>query len=172
MTGSTPGAAARATRDALQALLSTISNVVLRTDAAGPAVLLTARDRLSRRSGGHISLHLLYAFNTVSDVARPRSERWQARTVGYQYRLEDRDGREIVAYHWHPQGPSHVAVPHLHLGAALGTIRPEMTKAHLETGMVAPSAIFTLAIEHFAVVVRRSDWASIFEKTARDLTLG
>jgi hypothetical protein len=169
MSGSTPAAAARATRDSLQVLLSTVSNVVLRTDATGPATLLTARDRLARRSGGHIGLYVLHAFSTVADATRPRSERWRARTVGYQYRLEDEDGREVIAYHWHPQGQSHVAFPHLHLGAALGTLRPEMLKAHLHTGVVSPVAVLTPAVEEFAVTPRRTDWSGIFDRSARNL---
>jgi hypothetical protein len=169
MTGATPAAAAGATPDALQVLLSTVSNVVLRTDATGPSILLTARDRLVRRSGGHLGLFVLHAFSPVSDAARPRSERWQARTVGYQYRLEDGDGREIIAYHWHPQGQSHVSVPHLHLGAALGALRPEMLKAHLHTGVVSPVAVLTLAVEQFEVAPRRTDWAGVFNRIARDL---
>ncbi|MGD9894924.1 MAG: hypothetical protein AB7U18_26875, partial [Dehalococcoidia bacterium] len=80
------------------------------------------------------------------------------------------DGREIVAYHWHPQGRSHVRTPHLHLGAALGTLRNEVTKAHLYTGMITPVAILSLVIEHFGVAPRRPDWATIFEQTERELT--
>jgi hypothetical protein len=172
MTGPTPAAASRALRDALQTLLATISTVVLRTDATGPAFLLTARSRLARSSGGHLSLFLLHAFVTVLDGERPRRERWQTRTIGYQYQLDDADGCEIVAYHWHPRGQSHVATPHLHLGAALGQLRPEMTRAHLQTGAVTPVAVLALAVEQFGVVPRRADWAAVFERTARDLAFG
>jgi hypothetical protein len=51
----------------------------------------------------------------------------------------------------------------LHLGAALGTLRTEMTKAHLHTGVVTPVAIPALAVERFGVAPRRADWASVFE---------
>ena len=172
MTGPTPAAASRAVRDLLQLLLSSVSTVVLRTDATGPATLLMVHDRLARSTGGHVGLFLRHAFATVMDADLPRSERWQARTVGYQYRLEDAGGRETVAYHWHPQGRSHVAVPHLHLGAGLGTILAEMTEAHLQTGMVTPVALLAIAVENFGVVPRRADWAAIFARDAHDLLPG
>jgi hypothetical protein len=168
MTGPTPAAASRAVRDLLQLLLSSISTVVLQTDATGPATLLMVHDRLARSTGGHVGLFLRHAFATVLDAGRPRSERWEARTVGYQYRLEDSGGREIVAYHWHPQGASHVTVPHLHLGAGLGAVLTEMTKAHLQTGMVTPVAILAIAVDNFGVVPRRTDWATIFARATHD----
>jgi hypothetical protein len=128
-----------------------------------------ARGRLTRPAGGHLGFYMLHAFATVLDTDRPRSERWQARTVGYQYRLEDAGGREIVAYHRHPQGLSHVAVPHLHLGVGLGSILAEMTRAHLQTGRITPVAILAIAVENFGVAPRRADWAAIFARAAQDL---
>ena len=169
MMGPTPAAASRALRETLQLLLSCVTTAVLQTDATGPTIILTGGGRLARRTRGHVQLFLLHDFVVVSGADRPRSERWLARTVGYQYRLEDTDGREIVAYHWHPQGPSHVAVPHLHLGAGLGPILVEMTRGHLQTGMVTPVAILAIAVENFGVVPRRTDWAATFARATHDL---
>jgi hypothetical protein len=169
MMGPTPAAASRALRDTLQLLLSCVTTAVLQTDATGPTIILTGGGRLARRPRGHVQFFLLHDFIVVSGADRPRSERWRARTVGYQYRLEDAGGREIVAYHWHPQGQSHVTVPHLHLGVGLGAILPEMTEAHLQTGMVAPVAILAIAVENFGVVARRADWVAIFARASHDL---
>lgn len=43
---------------------------------------------------------------------------WRASITAYQYALHAADGREYLAYHWHPDGASPVAEPHLHLGPA------------------------------------------------------
>jgi hypothetical protein len=172
MIGPTPGVASRAKRDELQRLLSCVTTAVVHVDATGPTTTLTGQAHLPRREGGRIHLFLLHDFVVVSDGERPRSERWQARTIGYNYRLKDADGREIVAYHWHPHGQSHLLTPHLHLGAALGQIRPEMTKAHLQTGAVTPVAVLALALEQFGVALRRANWPMLFERSARSLGAG
>ena len=98
-----------------------------------------------------------------------RGERWQTRAVRYEYTLDDADGREILAYHWHPHGRSHVTIPHLHLGAALCDLRAEMHHAHLRTGMVTPIALLALAIEQFDIRPRLADWAERFDRA--DLAL-
>jgi hypothetical protein len=100
----------------------------------------------------------------VSNAARPARERWEAHTTGYHYALERPDGPEIVAYHWHPAGRSHVSEPHIHWGAGAGALIPELAAAHLLTGHVGPAAVLRLAIERFHVAPRRSDWSSIFAR--------
>jgi hypothetical protein len=169
VTGPTPGAAIRAVRDALQLLLSCVSADVLVVDTVGVHTILRVKARVRRNTGDTLSLVWVHDVAVLSDAKRPRRDRWQAATVSYAYRLEDVDGREIVAYHWHPHGRSHIAIPHLHLGAALGTLRAEMTKAHLHTGMITPVAILSLAVERFGVAPRRSDRADIFERAERAL---
>ena len=171
MTGPTPEAAARALRDVLQQALSCVSPVVVVLAATHqpPTRILTARCRLTRRSGSFVTLIIVQGFVAVSDTARPRGERWQTRAVRYEYTLEDADGREILAYHWHPHGRSHVTIPHLHLGAALCDLRAEMHHAHLRTGMVTPIALLALAIEQFDIRPRLADWAERFDRA--DLAL-
>jgi hypothetical protein len=147
-----------------------VSADVLLADVAGIRTIPRANTRLHRHTGGSLRLVWIQNVAAVSGAEGVRRERWHAVTTGYAYRLEDSDGREIVAYHWHPQGRSHARAPHLHLGAALGTLRSEVTKAHFSTGMVTPVAILSLAIEAFGVAPRRPDWAAIFERTERELT--
>ncbi len=74
--------------------------------------------------------------------------------------LDNADGREIVAYHWHPDGRGHVRLPHLHLGAGAMVGRGERVKAHLLTGVVTPAVALLLAIESFGVPPRRADWGA------------
>jgi hypothetical protein len=170
MTGPTPGAAVEAVRDILQRLLSCVTADVLLADRFGARTTFTASALLRRTAGNTLHLTWIHDVATVSNAERTRRERSQAVTAAYAYTLKDSDGREIVAYHWHPQGRGHVRAPRLHLGAGLGTLRSEVTKAHLYTGMVTPVAILTLAVERFDVVPRRPDWAAIFERTERELT--
>ena len=66
-----------------------------------------------------------------------------------------------MAFHWHPEGLGHIITPHIHLGAGAGQLRPELTTAHLPTGMVAIEAVLKLAIEAFGVRPLRPDWPEI-----------
>lgn len=83
--------------------------------------------------------------------------------------LEDADGHEILAYHWHPEARSHVTTPHLHLGAGAGALRAELTKAHLATGPVSPTVLLALAIESFGARPRRADWSVVLERSREAL---
>lgn len=170
--GPTPAAARRLLRDVLQSALSCITTAVFaeRTDAIESDFNATAQ--LASGSGyGRLTVTLRHFFALVSDAAGGRRHRWQAQTTAYFYTLDDADGREILAYHWHPTGRSPVTRPHLHLSAGAGTLRHELQKAHLGTGFVTPVTLLTLLIESFAVRPRRSDWARVLEMADRPLSL-
>lgn len=167
--GASPAAAARAIRETLQRLLSCVTTDVLTSSVNGPLTELYLTTRLSRDNGAPIVLDIEHTCVFVSDSTRPARERWQARIAGYFYTLDAADGREILAYHYHPTGRSHITVPHLHLGAGLGSLVPEMAKAHLLTGLVTPSAVLLPAIEHFGVSTRRRDWATVVEQAHTEL---
>lgn len=94
-------------------------------------------------------------------------ELWQVVIVGYNHTLYGDDEREIVAYHWHPQGPSDVVIPHLHLGA--GALRLDLTKAHLPTGPVPLPAVLRLAIRDLGVRPLRADWDMVLARVQADL---
>jgi len=91
---------------------------------------------------------------------------YRVRTAYYAYGLEDLEGDEIFAYHWHPYGISPVGYPHLHLkhGARIG--RPELIRGHLPTGRVSLEDVLTLVIEQFDVKPLRSDWREVLEESA------
>lgn len=61
-------------------------------------------------------IHLRVRLRIQITQAEPPRGLWDAETAAYEYRLSDQDDREILAYHWHPEGQSHVETPHLHLG--------------------------------------------------------
>lgn len=167
--GPTPAAATRALRDTLQRALSCVTVAVFAPQSNASRVELTLTCPLTLARGGHVTLALGHYYVLVSDAARDARRRWQARTTGYHYAVDDADGREILSYHWHPTGRSHATTPHLHLGAGAGTLRPELTKAHLATGPITPVALLTLLLEHFAVRPRRTDWPAVLERARRAL---
>jgi hypothetical protein len=89
---------------------------------------------------------------------------WKVQTVGYWYTLEDREGQEIIAYHWHPAETPHILYPHMHAEQG-GNGLIELQKAHLPTGRIAVEEFLRLLIETFAVRPRRVDWNRILRET-------
>jgi hypothetical protein len=162
---SDPATARRLLRETLQRAVSCLTPSVLTEQTYGVASELSLNTRLSSSSSqGRLTLSLWHYYALVSDASRDPRARWQVQTTGYSYRLEDTDEREILAYHWHPAGQSHVRTPHLHLGAGAGALRRELQKAHLATGLVTPVAVLRLLIESFEVRARRADWADVLER--------
>ena len=169
MTGATPAEATRALRDALQRVASCVTPQVLVGQHYTAESELLLVSRLAAMSGGGLTLSLRHLYAIVGNASRVRSERWQAQTTGYYYKLDDADGREIIAYHWHPTGRSPMARPHMHLGAGAGVLRTELQKAHLGTGFVTPAVLLRLLLESFAVRPRRADWGAILAAADRAL---
>lgn len=77
------------------------------------------------------------------------------------YSLNDAAGREILAYHWHPEGRSRITKPHLQLGKGADVRRTELADAHLPTGNVTLDENLLLAITEFGVRPIRADWHEI-----------
>ena len=89
--------------------------------------------------------------------------------TGYVYIFTLPIGTEILAYHWHPDGHSHIVDPHLHIGpATIGTnaaYRPgAMHKAHFPTGFVPLASVIRMTIEELGVEPRRPDWDAILRQ--------
>ena len=167
--GASSGAALREFRQTLQRAFACVTDGVLISKTDGLTASINMKPRLRRSGGQFVTFSVRHYIALTSDESRPARERWVARTVNYFYSLDDAAGREIVAYHWHPVGRSHVDMPHLHIGAGAGRLVPELTTAHLHTGAVAPTAILWLLIESFGVAARRSDWAQILIGVEDDL---
>lgn len=95
---------------------------------------------------------------------------WRVNVVGYLYTLQDRDGLEIVSYHWHPGQQSPITWPHLHIGvAAVGegasVSRRDVPGIHFPTKFIALQDIIRLAITQFDVRPLRSDWEQVLRET-------
>ncbi len=91
----------------------------------------------------------------------------------YQYRLLDREERELLVYHWQTgdifPGPDH---PHVHISAALSarinatnTETIDLDGRHLATGRVSLEAFVRMLIEEFAVAPQRPDWRQTLDRT-------
>ncbi len=113
-------------------------------------------------------------------ILRPTPHgRYRVQTVAYYYALDDADGREILAYHWHP-GPGNVPYPHLHVGPGAvdvallraaqrspqaNALRPDLANAYLPTGRVALEDVVQPAIEQFAVPAKRKEWEATLQRS-------
>lgn len=171
ITGPTPDAAIRVLRDSLQQAASCVTTAVVvnRRDPFESELYLATR--LATDRGERLTLSARHFYEVSPSGSHERRDHWRAQTTAYYYTLDAADGREILAYHWHPTGNSHVTTPHLHLGAGAGALRPELTKAHLDTGFVTPVTLIALAIERFGVRPRRADWAAVIDRARRQLQL-
>lgn len=111
-----------------------------------------------------ISLSHLYRVMLLEDPDDPRGS-WGVNTVGYMYALCEREGPEILSYHWHPFREGEFTLPHLHLGAGAGIGRPELVAAHLPTGRIAIEDFLRLVLRDFGATPRRSDWEAVLSET-------
>ena len=100
----------------------------------------------------------------LNQLGPPRGP-WEAETAAYEYRMSDEDDREILVYHWHPDGQSHVTTPHLHLGPGTEVGRAALLTAHLPTGLVPIHAVLRLAIESLGTEPARRDWDPVLHAT-------
>ncbi len=101
---------------------------------------------------------------------------FHASTVAYRFHILDGDEREILAYHWHPSGPSPISEPHLHLSSRVGVIQDARSEhgialgeLHLATGAVTFAQIVRMLIREFGIQPRRSDWENVLTAVELDL---
>lgn len=91
----------------------------------------------------------------------------------YRYDVLDRDGGEVVVFHWEQEGRSPVRTPHLHLPAARPVVLPQrvnsgvaalrtyLNRLHLPTGRILVEDVIELLIREFAAVPLVADWEAI-----------
>jgi hypothetical protein len=115
-------------------------------------------------TGLHFDFRLDYQTGGGFDETKDQSG--SVLVVAYEYRLLDRDHRELLVYHWQPgrefAGPDH---PHLHVSAPLAaqvvaTTRRTipLDKLHLATERVTLAAVIRMLIEEFGVSPIHRDW--------------
>jgi hypothetical protein len=120
-------------------------------------VVLSKGEPVQLRGPGRLHLRVRMRLRIVEAGGRL----WDAETAAYEYRLSDADDREILAYHWHPDGASHVRTPHLHLGPGAEAGYLPLATAHLPTGHVPLGDVLRLAVGDLGVAPIRQDWARV-----------
>jgi hypothetical protein len=113
--------------------------------------------------GGPNDLSLSFTHGYVVAEAADQRQRWAVHSGSYGYELLLPNGRQLLAYHWHPDGRSPVTWPHLHLRSH--TLPLDVTHAHLPTGRITFEAVLRLAITELAVPPRRADWGAVLDET-------
>jgi hypothetical protein len=113
-----------------------------------------------RLTGERFFLDLVHGFLIVETDFEP--EPFRITTTSYFCTLLDRERRELLAYHFHPDGVGWWSYPHLPVGTARGIIDK---KAHLATGRLPLQASIRMIIEDPAIpiVSLRPDWARVLE---------
>lgn len=103
---------------------------------------------------------------------------WRVQTAAYFYEFEDPDGREVLAFHWHPETVPEVPQPHLHINrgvvpagmitggtllAGRNPLRPDIAAAHIPTSRIALEQVVEMAILQFGVPPLRNDWQHLLQ---------
>ena len=165
MTSRSPAEAVSEYVSSIQRVVSCVSDAVVSVDggyyvADAPHILMLNRGRPSRVGGTSRIRLAFHQYYRVIQTEVPRVQ-WMVSEEGYEYKILDTHGREIIVYHWHPVEHNPIAFHHLHIehGAQVG--REELQTAHLPTGYVSVADIFHLLIVDFRVAPRRDDWESI-----------
>lgn len=134
---------------------------------------------LLRAAAGTRVLLLSMSCQFTIDAGEGNLGPFSIKSIGYFYEVQDRQGREILAYHWHPLGPSPVIHPHLLLSGRLAPldIGPRdasvaLGEMHLPTGgLVTLTDVVRLIITEFGVRPRRADWAAILTNVGDPLAM-
>jgi hypothetical protein len=70
-------------------------------------------------------------------------------------------GREFLAFHWHPDGASHVKTPHAHILIGSAEERALLGNGHIPTPELSVGQLVRFAIEDLGVPAIREDWRQI-----------
>ena len=161
--GKTPAAALNAYLEPLTRAVSCItqSNLVHNCYKPGDGeerfLVLAHGDpvRVPVAAGGHLRIGIEQRFKVV-ETREPDRGPWKVSTLKYEYSICHDDGREILAYHWHPGEQAHDQ-PHIHICSGAGTLIPQVQSAYLPTGRIAVEAFVLMAIREFGVQHRRGE---------------
>jgi hypothetical protein len=122
--------------------------------------------RISDEESPYLYLIFNQYYRIIEDQSEEPSSRYRVTTEGWKHDILDDKRREILSYHWHPDG--HRDTPHMHVGSVLlNTERQRLGKGfsslHLPTERISIEQIVRLLIEEFEVIPKRGDWRRILE---------
>jgi hypothetical protein len=188
VTASRPSQAARSLQEELQAALSCVTLARLSVSPGGfdrtppgalPHTMRFSEQPVSLPGPARIAVAIDHHYRITQPAP---GGPWRAATAAYLYALDDEHGREILAYHWHPDiaGAERIAYPHLHishgavdvglLNAAqrsrqANALCPEFHRLHLPTRRIALEDVIGLLIEQFQVTPARADWSRVLQRS-------
>jgi hypothetical protein len=109
-----------------------------------------------------ISLSQRYRVIEAPEASGP----WKVTTAGYFYAIADAEEREIVSFHWHPEGESYMVTPHIHLGPGAEVGHRSLADAHLPSGRVSIEQVLRLAVALGAEPLLE-DWERELDRSQR-----
>jgi hypothetical protein len=166
MPGRTPGEARKAFLEPLQRALSCITDAKLfvsRGKQPGEVEALALSEdplRLTSARIGPVQFVLGHQFRVVQDGRKS----WHVSTAAYRYHLLDDSGRELIAWHWHPESLGDTRLrghPHVHVQAG-----PIERRIHVPTGRVSVESVLRLLLIDLAVAARPAhvaDFAKVLD---------
>lgn len=95
----------------------------------------------------------------------PKRGPWKVSTRAYSYTLDDAEGHEVLAYQWHPDGPSAMKRPHMHFGAGARIEGAPVARVHFPTNRISIEDFLWLLLEEFDVQALRADWCDVLGQT-------
>lgn len=98
---------------------------------------------------------------------QPGTNTWNVSSRGYIYQLHEADGREIIAFHWHPGQLRQPDFAHLHVETHRRAPQVQR-KHHIPTGQVSLEAVVRFAIQELGVQPLRPDWEQVLDAGQRE----
>jgi hypothetical protein len=124
------------------------------------AVALSDGDAVALRGETCLTLSVAEHFSLMQGA-----DGWSAIRTAYFIALGHQGGGELLAFHWHPLGASHVRTPHLHVGAEVRIGSRWLPKVHVPTGAVALQDVVAICVDELEVEPIRDDWRVVLERT-------
>lgn len=119
-----------------------------------PHALAFADAPATKLRGTDVTLDFRHSFRVVRTDDRERGP-YKAQTAQYLYAFVDSDGRDLMAFHWHPLSRSTETDPHLHLYRHTAPF--DVSDLHLPTGRISFEYVVRLAIEKFGATPNPPD---------------
>lgn len=160
MPGKNPAEAVREYLAPLQQSLSCFGNAVIRPDGYDSGIIHTATfpsPTIELITNDQEIFHLSFVQQFTVEKSFLN---WKVCTRSYMYAIDNEAGKEILAFHWHPEAnpDNPVLHPHMHISPGAGyKIRSEIREIHFPTPRVAFEEFALMLIEDFGVVAERTD---------------
>jgi hypothetical protein len=160
--GKSPYQAVRNFIEPLNRDLSCVTKAVLVASGSDPAnqrhaVVLNNGNPVSLRSNPPLWLTVLMHYKVVP--AQGQFGPWKVSTAAYIYSIQDKQGHELLAYHWHPTSTPQYDYPHLHVHSGV------LAKLHLPTRPISLEEALRLLITQLNVKPFKKEWEKVLRET-------